>query len=165
MLGMPVWFMPCFQHQYGKSLASPQHRLNMCRIVTDKVDGWFTSDFEIRNELTGYFYENLLYLKEAFSNHLFHPIIGTDNANDIANGKWGRGEELIAENPMIVVQRGNYPLETDWCLKGEHKYFSLGDEGSATEVRNAIKEGDTKFVTESLDPDVWAYIQREGLYQ
>ncbi|CAE7860290.1 nadE [Symbiodinium microadriaticum] len=141
VLDYDVWFMPCFQHQYGKELVEAKHRLRMCELVTRKVANWYTSDFEIKNELTGFFYENLLHLKEAFPQFRFHPIIGTDNANDIGNGKWGRGEELIAENSMIVVERGEHPLEAFWCLQGDHKFFSLGTKGAATDVRKAIKEG------------------------
>lgn len=165
VLGYSVWFMPCYQHKYGKELAEPRHRLHMCRLVTNKVPNWHTSDFEIGNELTGYFYENLLYLKTAYPEYRFHPVIGTDNANDIAAGKWGRSKELIAENPMIVVERGDHPLQTDWCLKGDHKYFSHGVTGQARDIRDAIKEGDANFAIKRLDPDVWAYIQSEGLYQ
>ena len=165
VLGYPIWFMPCYQHKYGKELIEAHHRLHMCQLVTNKHDNWHTSDFEIGNQLTGYFYETLLYLRTAYPQFRFHPVIGTDNANDIGAGKWGRSEELIAENPMIVVERGGFPLQTDWCLKGDHKYFSLGVSGQARDIRQAIKEGDTKFAMGRLDPDVWAYIQSEGLYQ
>lgn len=164
VLRFPIWYMPCWNHQYGKGLADSTHRLAMCRIACGKYEGFETCDFEIVNELSGSYFQTLSCLKETYPEIKFHTIIGTDNANDIGEGKWINGDQLIADNPFIVVDRGGHPLQADWCLHGHHKFFALGQKASATTIRKAIKEGDTNFVTENLDHDVWAYIQKEGLY-
>lgn len=161
----PIWFMPCWNHQYNKELTNPHHRLSMCKIVTDKYENFETCDFEIRNELNESYYQTLLKLKESYPEKRFHTIIGTDNANDIADNKWINSQKLIEENPFIVIERGGYELTTDWPLKANHKYLNLGNPGKATEIRKAIKQGNNSFVENNLDQEVWEYIQKEGLYQ
>src|SRR5262245_22404448 len=48
-----VWLMPCHEHMGGKSMASPEDRLEMCRRAS-RADGRIkVFDYEIRHQLRG----------------------------------------------------------------------------------------------------------------
>ena len=48
-----VWLMPCYEHMHGKALATPEQRLEMCRLAA-LVDGRIkVFDYEIKNKLRG----------------------------------------------------------------------------------------------------------------
>lgn len=162
--GFDVWMMPCWKHKFDKQLTNPHLRIPMCEGVTDLLKPWAkVCRFEIKHELSGSMYETILKIKEAYSNHRFHLIIGSDNINQIE--KWDRGLELINENPIIVIERPNYSIDPEKKkLIKDCTLVNLNWCGSSTAVREAITNHDNKFAARNLDWPVWEYIQNHRLY-
>lgn len=160
----PVWMMPCFQHLYGKELASPLHRFHMVDLVANQYRSWmYAFDFEIQRKHSGSMYETFRNLQIQYPKTKFHIVIGTDNANDIEE-KWDRGAALIAEVPFIVVGRKGKEAKCDWFLKPPHLYLELDYEMSSTDIREAIETGRYEWAAMNLNYEVWDYIQQHGLY-
>ena len=164
-LHMPVWLMPCYDHQFEKDseLIDHVHRWNM---VTEAVSGagdWLVPcDWEIAHRHNGSMYDTMEQLVAAHPNIYFHIVIGMDNAAVIS--QWDRGLQLIKMFPFVVFWRPpiSAPL---WCYRSPHKVLSFDRPISSTKIRQAIREGDYDFAKRHLNPRVWDYIRTGKLYQ
>lgn len=168
-----IWILPCFLHMYGKDLASPEHRLEMCRRAA-RVDGRIkVCDYEIKNQMGGPTFNLMNRMMEEpqyKDTHEFSVIIGLDNANSFH--QWVDSEELERLVRFVVVPRKGVQKDptVTWYLKPPHLF--LTDEVpilqcSSTEVRKYLKHGDPKdfHALEGLLPgDVIEYILENGLY-
>ena len=166
-----VWFMPCYTHSYGKKMASFEDRMTMTRMIADKYNAEEekvkVSDFESTYETGGQTYPTLIKFLETYNSkndHLFHFIIGLDNALTI--DKWDDYEKLINLIPFIVLPRGPDPPKPDsWFLQKPHLYF--GDfhdpnDGSSTKVRNSLRESRTSPL---IQPEILQYVLEHDLYR
>lgn len=161
--GFPIWAMPCYEHRWGKEMASPIHRMFMIKTVAAQHRPWLSMcDFEIKNKHNGSMYKTISMLREEHPNLDFHILIGMDNANKIK--EWDRGEELADTVPFIVVSRPTYEQETDWFLLPPHRYIEVDYDISSTSVREAIENGNHDWARANLDQLVWEYIQARKLY-
>lgn len=161
--GFPLWAMPCYEHRWGKEMASPLHRMFMINIVAGCNRPWLRmSDFEIKHKHNGSMYETISMLRKEYPNLDFHVLIGMDNANKIR--EWHRGEELIETVPFIVVSRPSYEEETDWFLLPPHRYIEADYDISSTSVREAVEGGNYDWTQANLNQFVWEYIKSEKLY-
>lgn len=186
-----AYLTPCFRHMYNKELASPQHRLNMCRIAAGKDKRIRVCDFEIRNKLDGETYNFVKKFQETDEgkNQIDMSLaIGMDNANDFH--KWVHFQELEKLIQFVVVPRTGEKrnLRVNWYLKPPHILLRPEKpivEMSSTDIRGALKAWwhwnfkavdlgykqiafrDTKeahILRKGLDPDVLKYIGENGLY-
>jgi nicotinate (nicotinamide) nucleotide adenylyltransferase len=161
--GMPVWVMPCFHHRFGKDkrLVDPVHRWAMTCLAAINRACMIPCSFELTQRHCGSMYSTLKGLKLLGNN--FHVVIGMDNANKVET-EWDHGSDLIREYPFIIFGRqGEAPCAT-WFNKEPHITMHTDYHLSSTDVRDAIARGDYDFAKAHLCPEVWSYIQREGLY-
>lgn len=163
-----VWFSPAFRHTYGKEMASPEHRIEMCKIAIDD-HRIFIFPYQIYHQLSGSTYEFFLKLKEdtRFSNYNFRFVIGMDNALSI--DKWVNPSKLKEEVPFIVIPRPGYDFETpdQWFLQPPHIYLDMPQsipEVSSTEVRDLIISGRMEQAEKKVPPGVIQYIIENNLY-
>jgi nicotinate-nucleotide adenylyltransferase len=171
-----VWLMPAYKHMYGKEMASPEHRLNMCSIAA-KIDKRINVfNYEIKNELAGetyYFVKKLKEEEELNKHYHFSLVIGLDNAVDF--DKWVNYEMLERLIRFVVIPRKGYGLnETNaWFLKEPHIYLSSGEnnikEVSSTGVRKicASEHDERKLkerVSELVPEGIYDYILNNKLY-
>jgi nicotinate-nucleotide adenylyltransferase len=186
MLFDEVYLMPCYEHMNNKKMASPEHRLEMCRIAA-QVDGRIKPfDYEIRNKFRGETYnlaKRLLEDKQYKDTHSFSFVIGLDNANTFDT--WLNYEELERLARFIVVTRTGEKrkAKVDWYLKPPHIFIEPETplmQISSTEVRNSIKElskasspnglfgailNDKNMAfNRGLDPNVLQYVLKNRLY-
>ena len=171
-----VWLMPCYQHMYNKSMATPEQRLEMCRMAA-QMDGRIkVCDYEIKEKLRGETYHLIKRLLDedfAKDQYDFSVIIGLDNANTF--DKWVNYEELERMARFVVVPRKGIPRDeaVDWYLKQPHIYLSPENdipEISSTVVRLACVSIYTgylthNFVKENLPEGLLDYILEQGLYK
>lgn len=166
-----VWIMPCFTHLYGKNMASPEDRLEMCRIAA-KQDGRIkVSPFETDHRLGGETYHlvNLLLNDTTLMDHYdFSIIIGLDNANTF--DKWVNYEFLERRIRFITVARPGVEEDqrVQWYRNAPHIYLRPETHEdlikiSSTDVRRMLKANDPE-VSKYLNPDVLAYIREHRLY-
>lgn len=163
-----VWVLPCFQHMYGKKMASTQDRYQMCQLAS-QVDGRIrVCDYEITHQLGGetfYLVQKLLADASMTDKYDFSVIIGQDNANSF--DKWVNYEHLERMIRFVVVPRkGVQPIENAWYMKKPHIYL-CGEtdipELSSTVIRNKLVADDN--VADLLNPKVVAYIKDHHLYK
>lgn len=81
-----VLFMPCYSHMFGKEMAKPFRRIEMCEILTKDNPKINVSDFEIKNKLEEPTYEILKkYINRGYK---YHPNFkNTDLGKFILNHK------------------------------------------------------------------------------
>lgn len=159
---MFVWMMPCYGHRFGKELADPVHRLKMVELLAKENPYIIPFDHEIQKQHNGSMYETLVELSSRYPSKQFHLLIGMDNANCIH--EWDRGQELILKFPCIVCGRKGYPSITQWYAHPPHTYIPLDMSVSATDVRNAIENGDYERAKSNVRASVWGYIVDNAIY-
>ena len=140
-----VWLLPCGDsHAFGKQMASPEHRLEMCRLATSdpKIK---VCDYEIINNFSdATTYKTVQRLLAADLSYDLAWIIGMDNANCF--DKWSNHEALANIVRFIVVPRQGCEADpkVDWYLKKHHIFLNgtgrpIADV-SSTQVRQWIKD-------------------------
>ena len=175
-----VHLMPCYNHMYGKDMASSNDRLEMCRIAS-KADGRIkVSDYEIKHKLSGetyYLVRRLFKDEEITDKYDFSFIIGLDNA--LTFDKWVNYEHLERMVRFVVVPRKGVKDDPKitWFRKNPHIWIPFDDRGkivmsdkecSSTKIRNLIRSSDQNMKNEELksiiDKDVLQYIKEKKLY-
>jgi nicotinate-nucleotide adenylyltransferase len=165
-----VWMMPCYEHLAGKSMAAPEHRLEMCRLAARAARGVGVFDYEIRRQFRGETYhlvKKLLAEEFAQVRCDFSLVIGQDNADGFST--WTNAEGLERLLPFIVVARPGCPppRPSAWYLRSPHRFLEPSRQDfatSSTEVRRLLRAGDRE-VAKLVVPDVLAYVQANGLYR
>lgn len=167
-----VWLMPCFEHLYGKKMTSPDHRLNMVKLACECDGRLKASAYEIDNQLAGetyHFVKRLMAEHYSSKRYNFSYIIGMDNANSF--DRWYNFEYLEKAIRFVVVPRKGYEPnpKADWCRNGFHLCLPPTDDGiveiSSTKVRDLLKGDGREAAAKFLDPKVYEYIQKNGLYK
>ena len=174
-----VWLLPAFHHMYGKDMASPENRLEMCRLAAECDKRIKVFDYEIRNKMAGETYnlfKRLKEEKELTEKYQFSMIIGLDNANTF--DKWVNYEELERIARFVVVPRVGVVRDVDvnWYLKPPHVFLNAEKNKignlSSTEVRNLFKKLKKvrnkgrihEEILRKIDPKVFDYIHKNNLY-
>jgi nicotinate (nicotinamide) nucleotide adenylyltransferase len=165
-----VWMMPCYEHLAGKSMALPDHRLEMCRLAIRTAPRVGVFDYEIRHQFRGETYhlvKKLLAEEVARVRCDFSLVIGQDNAD--AFSTWTNAEGLERLLPFLVVARPGCPppRPTAWYLRPPHRFLEPSCQEfvtSSTEVRRLLRASDPA-AAKLVAPDVLAYIRANGLYQ
>lgn len=166
-----VWLVPCYSHMYGKQMATPEQRLEMCRLAT-KVDGRIkVCDYEIVHKLKGetyHFLKQLLAEDFAKDQYDFSYIIGLDNANTF--DKWVNYEDLERMMRFIVVGRQGVERDAkvNWYLKPPHIYLTPDKsdipEVSSTQVRTIMSGHDIGEASRLVNQEVFKYMVDSKLY-
>jgi nicotinate-nucleotide adenylyltransferase len=71
----------------SSELADEQHRLEMVKLATEKVEYFKVSDIEFQLEKPSYTHITLKELSKKYPEHTFQLIIGEDNVLNSTNGK------------------------------------------------------------------------------
>jgi len=164
-----VWLTPCYRHTYGKDMASPEHRIEMCKIAIELDPRIYIFPYQISHKLSGSTYEFFLRLKDdqRFKNYNFHFIIGLDNALSI--DKWINPKNLKEEVPFIVIPRPGYTTDSkeEWFMKDPHTYLNMDHsipEVSSSEVRDLLISGKIEEAEKKVPFGVIEYIIDNNLY-
>ena len=161
-----VWLMPCYSHNHNKKMVSPQHRLNMCNLISNK--NIKTSDYEIKNQTNGKTFDLITKLQNDpnYNNHQFYIVIGLDNANSIH--KWANYQELLEITQFIVISRKGYSLDpnVDWFFKSPHIFMNARNipETSSTQARQSINNSNDIDINTIINEKVYNYIKSHNLY-
>jgi nicotinate-nucleotide adenylyltransferase len=99
-----VWFIVSPQNPFKKSseLADEQHRLEMVKLATEKVEYFKVSDIEFQLEKPSYTHITLKALSKKYPEHTFKLIIGEDN---VAKFYEWKEADWILENYKVLVYR------------------------------------------------------------
>ncbi len=147
--------------------ASPEDRLNMCRIAFSNIPNTEISDMEIKRGGKSYTYLTLEELKDDDTELFF--LCGTDMI--LTFDLWKRYEYIFSLATICYARREN---DKEISLKIEEKieqYKKLGAnileiKHEVTEVSSTdIREASDSLYNEFLTPEVAGYIKDFGLYK
>ena len=160
-----VWLIPSYRSCTGKQLVNEEHRLEMCRLATEKYDNIIVSDFEIKNKIVG---TTAVFLKEFYkfyNKDKYYFVIGMDNAAGMKY--WEDYETILKIVPFIVVPRMGYSSK-EKCWYHEYPHLFIEDSYpvprkiSSTIIREKIEN--KKIDDEGIDKKVIDYIKSNNLY-
>ena len=149
-----LWFVPAFEHAFGKPLVAFEDRLAMCQLAADAL-GPRVQVSDVEHSLGGrsLTLRTVRRLTELHPEHAFSLVIGSDLQGDVST--WYGADELVRTIPFIVVGRsGSAPAEGGAIAMPEV---------SSTAVRAALAAG--KPVDGLVPRGVLDYILRKGLYK
>lgn len=165
-----AWFVPCYRHLYGKSMAPAHLRLAMCKEYAREDKRMKVCDYEIVNELAGETYHFLnKFLSEDFvkNEFRFSYAIGLDNAYTFEN--WVNYDYLRDLISFIVLYRqGQKCIKgVDWFLKEPHKCFDAVKkipEISSTQIREQLYKDREETLNKFYNKGIADIIKDNKLY-
>src|SRR5438270_14102223 len=109
-----IWFVVSPQNPFKptETLLNEYDRLHLVQKAIEGDDRLRASDIEFSLPKPSYTVHTLAYLKEKYSEHSFHIIMGSDGFQNL--GKWKNAEVLIANYPFIIYKRPGFEVENKW---------------------------------------------------
>lgn len=168
-----VWFVPCYEHMYGKEMTHFKYRLEMCRIAVKNDKRIKVFDYEIKKQLKGetyHFVKQLLEEEFARDKYDFSIIIGQDNAETFS--KWVNYKYLEKMIRFVIIPRQGIKPKENWYLKPPHIW--LNNEKvtgiSSTELRKSLDLEGCEHMYYELNKyfpnnEVLKYIVKNKLYE
>ena len=151
----------------GRTFASADDRLNMCRLAFDGVPNVVVSDFEISQKGISYSYLTCRKFKEKYPDDERYFIIGGDMLENF--GEWRNPDEILKYVTLAVCAR-----EDESAIKKAQENFSvrfgkavesidyIGSKISSTRIRVLAALGET--LEGLVRPGVEKYITDNSLY-
>lgn len=150
-------------------ILSCTHRLNMCKLAFEDVDGVIVSDTEIRRGGESYTADTLAEISRLHPHDELYLITGADSFMQL--DRWYCPEKVFSLAHILTVSRGEYDFDDLSSQKQKYELvfgarISIVEEPialmSSTDVRNAIR--DKKDFTHLLPVGVSDYIKTNRLY-
>lgn len=158
-----VWFVPVYQHAFGKDLAPYEDRVAMCELAAAAIPGTKVSRAE--QELAaqpGFTVSRTLdlldFLEAQDPARRFRLVIGADILGE--THKWYRWSDVVAKAPVIALGRTGFAAPPGTTLTGVTM-----PEISATRVRELVAAGDMERAAALLPREVLRYIATHGLFR
>ena len=156
-------------HKQIDASDDPVHRLRMCELAFEGIDGIIISDLEIKRGGRSYTYDTLKAL-EAPNTRLF-LLCGTDMV--LTFDTWYRAEDIFKMCYPTYVRREKDPLLDGRIIAKIGEYYEKygvmfrkilvePTELSSTDIRQAVKAG--RDISKMVTPPVAEYIKEHGLY-
>ena len=163
-----VYFVPVGNYYEKTDLIDENKRLDMLKsIKTDKID---VLDIELNSKKKLLAVDAFELINDNFYSSENYFILGGDNLEKLPN--WENATKCLNNN-IIAIQRGknlasiiagNKLLE-----ENNNKIFEFNANKlynySSTEVRKAIKNGNTETLNKMLNKNVYFYIVENNLYK
>lgn len=130
-----VWFVPAFEHAFGKRLSAWERRLAATRALASMLNEgavWAgVSEIEAHLPRPSYTIHTLDTLRSRHPEQRFRLVVGSDVWEQLP--AWREYERVIAEYEPIVVGRAGYPeVPGVPCFPGV----------SSTEIRERLANGE-----------------------
>lgn len=152
-----VWLMPSGDRSDKRIENSYENRLEMLRALTHdvvrrnvRVD---IETMEIDQQERTETYETVLALQEKYPDRNMIWVFGSDSANTMP--EWDRGDWLVENLEMLVVERPGYPLKVMGKKAIELHVESI--KTSSTDVRNKIEADEP--IEHLVPPSVLAHLR------
>jgi nicotinate-nucleotide adenylyltransferase len=146
-----VLVVPTFEHPFGKSLVSYEHRLAMCELAFADVKRVAISSIEREMGESRTLYL-LRALRERHPDWSLRLVVGTDILAE--KHKWYAWDDVVALAPLIVLGRKNH--EIDGAPAAAIPAVA------SREIRSAMARGDD--VSSVVPATVLAYARTHALY-
>lgn len=153
-----IWFMvsPHNPLKEETELMDDNLRLELVKLAVEDYSKFRASDFEFHLPRPSYTVHTLDKLKQTYPEHTFFLIIGSDNWTLFS--RWYQFERILAENPILIYPRPDFPVD-GWALpEGVKQANSPIFEISSTFIRRALEEG--KDIRYFLHPAVYEVLKK-----
>lgn len=107
-----IWFLPCYQHAFGKRLAPFEHRLALCQLAVASCPENRIKVLPLEQERQGtsWTIDTVRYVTQMFPDMHFMWIIGSDVLSELE--RWKDFEQLQELISFIIIPRaGAEPLD------------------------------------------------------
>ncbi len=147
-----VWWVPTFDHAFGKDLAPFDDRLALCRLAARHFEHAHVSDIEGEMGGESRTIDTLEELSRQHPGCSFSILIGADLVETLP--RWKRYEDLVSNYEIFVVGRGS--------IESPGASVAIPDI-SSTELRAALATGDDELPKRWMDAEVLAALQAQAL--
>ncbi len=135
-----VWLIVSPQNplKLSNSLLNEYDRIHLAQLATDGDSRIKISDIEFKLPKPSYTIDTLIYINEKYPEHEFVVIMGSDSYQNLP--KWKNYEVIVKNYPIYIYKRPGFetkPLLDKQPVILDAPLLQI----SATEIRNAIKEG------------------------
>ncbi len=161
---MPTGVAP---HKISNDLADDAHRLEMCRLAVEGINGVSVSDYEINKQGRSYTVDTLEYFKAQDPNDQLYFVMGTDMLKTLLS--WYNSSRILELATILGISRDDD--DADQVAKYTKDICDAGGrcltlkctpiEVSSTEIRNGIDKEEVKAL---LPKKVYDYIKAHNLY-
>jgi len=157
-----IWFIvsPLNPFKDGSELLDDHTRFHLVEIAIKGYAPFKACDIEFHLSKPSYTIHTIDNLKKSYPEYSFSLIIGGDNWQSF--DKWYQSDRIIAETPIIIYPREEYPIEPLSLPQTVKLVDAPILEISATFIRDSIQKG--KDIRYFLHPDVYNEIKEERLY-
>jgi nicotinate-nucleotide adenylyltransferase len=156
-----VWFLPCWQHAFGKNPSSFEHRVNMLQLMI-KGSSMYSSRMgvcEDEKEIQStYSIDILTHIVNKYPDHEFSLVMGSDNYFKVADWKNFEGIRKLVK-VLWVARQGEANMPPSEKLIGYNNQAF-----SSTDARKMIATKDPK-VYEFVNKGVIEYAENNNLYK
>ena len=161
-------------HKKNEMEASPQNRLEMCKLCFEKYKSKDirVSDIETKKEGVSYSFDTLSALKEIYPSDSIYFLAGSDMFLYIEH--WHRYRELLEICHFVVAYRQNDGTDRAKVSKLREKLTQEGYkiellensafEISSTAIREKLKNGDFGGLGGYMSPEALDYIKERKIY-
>lgn len=152
-----LWWMPTYQHAFGKDLASYEHRMVMCERAVADLPRVALCDIEKRLGGESRTFDTVTVLREEHPDTDFALVIGTDILAETQD--WKNWDGLMEMVSLIVVGRSGHD--------GADAQSLALPNVSSTSIRQALAAGDVdhEVIEAWMVRDVQEYVLEHGLYR
>ncbi|MES1178768.1 MAG: nicotinate-nicotinamide nucleotide adenylyltransferase [Myxococcales bacterium] len=154
-----VLVVPVFEHAFHKQLTPFQHRLRLCELAFQGIEGVLVSPIERELATPSLTLRTLEALAAAHPDWALRLLVGSDVLSDTA--KWHAFDRISALAPPYVLARPGYPHPDVNALP-------LPDV-SSTRVREALlrsaEPGKRALLAHCVPRAVLEYIEQQQLYR
>lgn len=155
-----VWFVPCYEHPFDKSLIPFEHRWKMTLLM--ESIGIQATNIEFRLKGVSYTVNTVKALKKEYPQCDFFWIVGSDIVKKKSYKKWKGWQELASLVKFFMVTRKEFGVKK---MPAGFIRVSSGKTShiSSTEIRERIRRG--LPIDGLVSPRVKEYIEKHNLYK
>ncbi|MBN2344425.1 MAG: nicotinate-nicotinamide nucleotide adenylyltransferase [Deltaproteobacteria bacterium] len=147
-----VLMVPCFRHAFSKKPVPFEHRLAMCRRLTEHVDFVAVSDIEREMAHPGRSLELVEALSQKYVGASFRLVVGADIF--LQREKWYRFDLIEEKAPPIYFGRRGVLEKKEW--------LAAPMDVSSETIRQRLRKG--MSVADMVSQSVLEYIVEHQLY-
>lgn len=162
-----VWLVVTPQNPFkqGRTMAPDAHRLAMVRLAVQNHEGLVASGFEIDLPRPNYTADSLRFMRHRWPDHVFEPIIGSDNLAVLH--KWKDHEDILEHHKILVYPREGVKEHLAEGIHHGHPGVRVINDApllpiSSTRIREDIAAW--RSVDALVAPAVLRYIREHRLY-
>lgn len=152
-----LWFLISPQNPLKEQLDlwPDAFRLKLVQAAVRNYPRFRASDFEFHLPRPSYTIHTLDKLKEAYPEHAFELIVGSDNW--ACFNQWKEPERIVAENRVLIYPRPGYPVDAGTLPENVRVVDAPLLDISSTFIREALSAG--RDIRYFLHPAVYILIE------